>query len=376
MNLLTISLGRHILEKGSREYMRMQMYATHFDAMHIVVLTRHTHGYVDAIHEGNLHIYPTHARTRIQMLCAAFLISRRIIKETPGSFTVSAQDPLEIGWLSYFISLTTRALLHIQVHGDYFSSNAWVGTSLIRRLRRMFALTLLRTAPRIRVVSERIKSSLVSRGVKAERITVLPIRPELEAFLQVSYTPRTHGPYTFLYIGRLAPEKNILRIVEAFTSLCQTYTIRLRIVGGGEELSSIERFIRDHHVEEKVELIPWTTDVPLEMARADVFVLASLHEAYALTLVEAMAAGLPIVTTDVGCVGEIVEDNVHALVVREAGVAVYAAAMRRMIEEPLLRAHFSETNKRTAHTLAQMSPQTYTQLWAASILAGVSPVGK
>lgn len=369
MEVLAISLGRNILKPESRDRARMLSYAQYLEAYHLVVLTTKKHGYTEVIHDGTLHLYPTNSRFRIMMLIDAFCIGRRIVRNTQSSsFVITAQDPLLIGWISFFLAKLMGVDIHIQVHGDYFSTDAWCGRSLLRRIERMFALMLLRNVPRIRVVSERIRTSLIRRGVSENMITVLPIRPELETFLEVSRVDRDAPPYTFLYIGRLAPEKNIARIIGSFALLHAKYPdTNLRIVGEGSEKRMLEKLVVMHNLGDVITFLPWTQAVHAEMAQADMFLLASLHEAYALTLIEAMATGLPIVTTDVGCVGEVVHDAVHGIVVREEGDGVYADAMERLMIDIAFRKKCGIHGKETARVLSGHSADAYAHAWVTSI---------
>jgi len=372
MRLITISLGRNILDEESRERERMRLYAKELDAFYVIVLSRKEHGYFPIQHEGSLHIYATHSLLRMTMLLDAFIIIRRIMRGSDTNFqwTISAQDPLEIGWLSWLLSKVLHTRLHVQVHGDYVSSNNWVGYSLLRYVRRFLALILLRRAPRIRVVSERIKQSLVTHGVPSAALTVLPIRPELESFLAVTHTVQNSARCTFLYIGRLAPEKDIPKIIDAFALVYKdNSTVRLRIVGDGSERKRIAEMVEALACKDAITLMPWTENVPEEMARADVFLLASRHEAYALTLVEAMAAGLPLVTTDVGCVGEVVHDGVQGLVVHDDCVSTYADAMKRMSTDKALRESCSREGKKTAEKLAQVTKEEYAYTWVQAIIS-------
>lgn len=368
MEVLAISLGKNILKAESRDRVRMQQYAENIDGYHLIILTRRRDGYAEEVHEGNLHLYPTHSYTRLGMLFSAFWVARRTISNKKTMWVVTAQDPLEIGWLSWLIAQTTTAYLHIQVHGDYFSSAAWVGRSLFRYIRRFFALMLLRRAPLIRVVSNRIKSSLVTHGVSGEKIIVLPIRPELETFLACTHVVHTAPPCTFLFIGRLAPEKNISRIVRAFALVHKKYSeTHLRIVGEGDERERITALIATLGITDAVTLLPWTDTVGKEMAEADIFLLASLHEAYALTLIESMSVGLPLITTDVGCVGEVVLDGIHGLVVHEKGDRVYAEAMVRMMCDTPFRVHCGKNGKYTAQVLAEYSAEEYAKAWVTAL---------
>jgi len=368
MEVLALSIGRNILKQESRDRARMRQYAEHLDGYHLIILTRKSDGYTEEVHEGTLHLYPTHSTSRLSMLGDAYRISRRVMREKKVPWVVVAQDPLELGWLSWLIAKATSAHLHIQVHGDYFSSSAWVGCSLFRRIRRFLALMLLRRAPAIRVVSIRIEQSLIARGIAKERITVLPIRPELESFLEVNHSYRSIPPYTCLFIGRLAPEKNIPRIIRAFSLVLKHgEDIKLTIVGDGEEYARLTALVESLGIRESVTFSKWTERVQEEMSRADIFLLASRHEAYALTLIEAMAVGLPVITTDVGCVGEVVEDGVHGLVVRSESDEAYAEAIRELIQKPELQERYGRAGRSRASEIGEGTQDEYVHAWVRSL---------
>jgi glycosyltransferase involved in cell wall biosynthesis len=303
------------------------------------------------------------------MLAGAFRITRTILKKAPLSETViSAQDPLEIGWLAWLLATLGKVRLQIQVHGDYFDSG-WCGRSLVRYVKRYFALVLLKRAPAVRVVSERIKRSLVKRGIPEARITVLPIRPELEHFLSytaTSYEPST--PFVFLFVGRLAPEKDIPRIIRAFKEVSvRMPQARLRLVGSGGEEASLRALTTSLGIADAVTFVPWTQNVAEEMSCAHAFVLASKHEAYGLVLLEAMAVGLPLVTTDVGCVGEVVKDGVHGIVIKEKGATPLAHALECMMTEDAFREACRTHAKRTAEEVSTQSASAYTEAWVTSL---------
>ena len=367
MEVIILSLGRGILEQGSREHERMRMYAARLDALHVIVLTRKVHGYAVPIHDGTLHIYPTNSRTRFGMLVDAFFMARSILHKTrPEHCVVSAQDPLETGWLAWLLTRSSRARLHIQVHGDYFA-DGWVMGSLARRVMRLGATILLRIAPAIRVVSRRIEDSLVKRGISQHAVTVLPIRPELEAFLPHTTKGNAEG-FTFLYVGRMAPEKDVPRIVRAFGLLAARYPhMRLRLVGSGREEKQVDTLIATLGLVDKVTRVPWTAEVAEEMAHADALVLASKHEAYGLVLLEAMAVGLPSVTTDVGCVGEVFNDGYHGLVVREGGDEAFSSAMERMAKEPDAWKEYAIHAKKTATEIARTTAEAYADAWVNAL---------
>lgn len=369
MDVLMVSLGRSMLERGSREYLRATTYAANLGELHVIVLTRKEHGCEEALHEGNLHVYPTHSRTRAMMLVDALRIGYRIVgKNRKNPLTISAQDPMLIGWASWLLSLLPNTTLHIQVHGDYFSESPRRKRSISEWIGYCTGMVLIRRAPRVRVVSERIKSSLTKRGIPSEKITVLPIRPELERFLSVPRTVEDHDPFIFLATSRFAPEKNIPLIVRAFSAVNKRFPhTRLRLVGKGTEEGKIRALILSLDISAVVDIIPWTEAVEREMQQSDVFLSASDHEAYGLALVEALAAGLPVVTTDVGCVGEVIKDGVQGLVVNVRDEEAFTHAMERMVTDRVFRAHASRAGRATGERLSAVSSSEYARQWVASL---------
>ena len=370
LHIITIGTARQLLVPESREYARAKLYAAHTASLTTIVLTRREHGFVNTLHDENLHVHPTNSRSRFLMLIDALLLCVTVVREEKkkGVCIISSQDPLEVGWLVALIAFITRIPFHIQVHGDYWSTGAWCGRSPLRYLRRFFARVLLLRAPAIRVVSERIKQSLIARGVKENKINVLPIRPELETFLKEPDTFNDTESITFLSLGRLEPEKNIPRIIRAFALVHKRhFNTRLRIVGEGSERAKLESLIASRHLTDVVSLLPWSACVPKEMSSADVFLLASLHEAYALTLVEAMASGLPVVTTDVGCVGDVVRDGEHGLVVYKESDEAYAETMEHMVVDSDFRKVCGERARKKAFEQSRVTQDTYAKAWVTAV---------
>jgi glycosyltransferase involved in cell wall biosynthesis len=301
------------------------------------------------------------------MLIDALRIAMKCVHQKPEMpTTVTAQDPLELGMLAYVISRLTRIPYTVQVHGDYMSSY-WTENSFMRRARRTVLPFVLRHATVVRVVSERIRRSLLAIGIGDASIVVLPIRPELELFLDARRTHKKWQTFTVLTASRLAPEKNIPLLVRAFKRLHDCHSdVRLRIAGEGIERARIEHEIDVCGLREVVTVLPWVHDIGEEMARANVFALASFHEAYGLVLIEALASGTPVVTTDVGCVGEVVRHEVHGLVVPVGDERTFGEALVRMYEDTNFRNDVTKAGQVCAQGLLGSGEDVYAKQWVAT----------
>jgi glycosyltransferase involved in cell wall biosynthesis len=376
MEVLAISTARKILKPGSRDRVRMRSYSERLAALHIVVLTVGKKHGGSGFSEGNLHVYTTNSRNSLFMLFDAFRISRKIIKSKKrnSSIVISAQDPLWIGWLSWVLSWSQTTFFHVQAHGDYFDS-AWSKGSVLREFQKILALFILKRAAGVRVVSERIKKSLIKRGVSTSKITVLPIRPELERFLEQKHVYATEPPYNFLYVGRLAPEKDLPRLLKAFSVAYKSrQDIRLHLVGEGKLEPALQQTIETEGLKDVVLIERWKENIEETMSKADVLVLSSLHEAYGLVLVEAMAVGLPVITTDVGCVGEVIEDKRHGIVVDDEGVQAYAKAMLQMVHDPHKMQQMGISGKQKAREISAFSADAYVDAWVKGLAPEVEQV--
>lgn len=139
-----------------------------------------------------------------------------------------------------------------------------------------------------------------------------------------------------LTAGRLNEQKNHAGLLKAFASPVLS-NAHLLIAGEGELLPALRARAVDLGVATRVHFLGVRRDVAALMAAADAFVLASNWEGNPLVVLEAMAAGLPVVATDVGCVSELVSPETGRLVPRSDPPAL-AAALASLVEEPVLRA--------------------------------------
>ena len=108
-------------------------------------------------------------------------------------------------------------------------------------------------------------------------------------------------------IGRMASEKNHRVLLRAFAQLLPQYPgIRLRLLGGGHLEPALKRLTAELGLDHAVEFCGFSNDTPGFLGSFDIFVLPSQSEAMPLTLLEAIASGLPVVATEVGNIPRIV----------------------------------------------------------------------
>jgi len=331
-NLLAVSYAKQALVANSREQKRMLAYAEVLDQYHLVVFTRVKDQLPTKFQSGNLTVYGTNARTKIGMLFRAYQLSRQILKTNQQvSWVVSGQDPYETSLVGRWAARGLSVVNHVQIHGDNYSDQAWRKESMLNGLRLWYGKKVLLTTTSIRVVSERVKRSIVKLGVADDRVTVLPIAVALEEFLEVGERRSVNikPARKFIFLGRFSPEKNLLLLLESFALVVKEIAdVKLELVGQGRQKAELLEKVKDLGLEDSVVFTDWTDNVSNNLSTADVLVLVSKHEGYALVLIEAMAAGLPVVTTDVGCVGEFVSDGKEGRVVSDTKESIATGLLK------------------------------------------------
>jgi glycosyltransferase involved in cell wall biosynthesis len=181
---------------------------------------------------------------------------------------------------------------------------------------RLFTLRL-KYADRVIVISEQTKRDLIElRGIRPERIQVAYLAAE-EGFKVIDNLRKLHEmrvryslPDRYvLYVGNCRPHKNVSRVVEALAIIRQYEPdISLVIVGGYDSgRPAVEQTIRSLGLEPAVQFLGRVpeSDLPLLYNGADVFVFPSLYEGFGLPVLEAMACGTPVVTSDRASLPEI-----------------------------------------------------------------------
>jgi glycosyltransferase involved in cell wall biosynthesis len=173
---------------------------------------------------------------------------------------------------------------------------------------------------------------VVDRGWAAtDRVHVLPNGVEDESF--VARAPRSQRR-ELLFIGQWLPAKGTAYLVEAFADVARSADVRLTCIGTGASADVVTAAFPGD-VRARVHVVPSLDrdGVYQALRAADVFVFPTLSEGFSKALLEAMAAGLPIVATGVGAAVDVLQHGQNALLVPPASAPAVTAAVRRYLED-------------------------------------------
>ena len=214
----------------------------------------------------------------------------------------------------------------------------------------------LRRAARVICLTRQEAHHLVTLGVDEDRIAVIPNGVDLGEFHDLADHRDAGLGTTGLFVGRLdSSQKGLGILVRALAALPHAAGLRLRLVG--EDWGASEALLRlasRHGVRDRLALVGPVPRAHLlrEYARADFLVLPSLFEPFGIVLLEAMAAGIPVVASRVGGIPEVVVDGDTGLLVEPGDAEALASAMLRLAESPALRARLGTRGRKRACSYA------------------------
>jgi glycosyltransferase involved in cell wall biosynthesis len=216
------------------------------------------------------------------------------------------------------------------VHGWAFSAYSGLSGLLYRAADRLMAPL---TTVTICVSEQELAAGLEAGACRAERSVVI------HNAVDVAGAPRSRHDRPvprLIAVGRLKAPKDFLTLVRALAAL-PGGSFEALIVGDGPDRAQVEAEIERLGLEGSVRLTGERSDVPELLADADIFVLSSRSEGLPVSVLEAMAAELPVVASAVGGLAELVDDGGTGILVPAGDEQALAQALGRLVEDAELR---------------------------------------
>lgn len=239
-------------------------------------------------------------------------------------------------------------------HGRWFPD-------LPRRKRIVFNRLMLRKRDRVVGVGQSVRRALVeNEGIPADRVGVIYNGVDLAPYegepVDRAAVRREIGigeeAFVIIQVARLDALKDHKTAVRTMQRVSEHHRDALLVlVGEGPECEAIQAEISRLALGDRVLMLGLRDDVPRLLAAADLFLLTSVSEGIPLTLIEAMAARLPVVSTNVGGVGEVIADGECGLLRPSGDDAQLAEAILSLAADPERRREMGERGHQRAHEL-------------------------
>lgn len=249
-----------------------------------------------------------------------------------------------------------RRIVHTP-HGHYFHGG-YAGPAMIRLFVRLERWAARFTDRLVALTDQEARDHLrLGIGTPAQFATI-PSGVELAAFEKPAEPPATVRaalglpPHAGLIgsVGRLEPVKGHRYLVDAFARLAPRFPeLHLALIGDGPLFAELRARAQRQGVAERVRFLGWRDDTPVLLHALDLFVFPSLNEGMGRALVEAMAAGRPIVASRAGGIPEVLAEGEAGLLVEPADALDLARGIETLLRDPGLRTGLGEAGRRRAH---------------------------
>ena len=310
----------------------------------------------------------------IEFFCAGFLLAVLLIFRRDCRVII-AQGPYE-GAAAAMAKLLARCAgkrvaLIVESHGDFeadlFLQRRIVFADAVRWMMRRVARFTLNRADALRAISHSTRQQLAAWRPDCPIVQFMAWT-DIDAFFQAKdAVPKTIPPIV-LYVGVLIPRKGILHLVNAFAAVINEFPqARLLLIGREDDpeyAQQLQERVRLLRLQRQVE---FAADMPQAelaryMAQAHLFVLPSLSEGLGRVVVEAMAAGTPVIGSRVGGIPDMIQDGENGFLVPPGDELALAEKMRWMFEHPKKTVEFGQRANRFA--MQFFSKEIYTQGYA------------
>jgi glycosyltransferase involved in cell wall biosynthesis len=282
---------------------------------------------LEPLHIRNISFIPTNGVNRLHALYKMYRLADHICREEQVDI-IQAIDSTFTGLVGYIMKKKYRKILEVCVVGNDPYDDYWLRMRIWNRLLAPVSRHIISACDGVQVDAMRAAYSLVMRGkVARSKIFHLPFVPygirhfRLANGLRIRNELLAAGETKLvLFVGRLTRQKNVHFLLRCFREIVERFPgARLLVIGDGEEETNLKLAARTFGIADKIDWKGFVaySKLPEYFRAADVFVLPSLLEGTPRVLILAAAAGIPIVSTDVGGADSVIEQGKTGFIVRQ-----------------------------------------------------------
>jgi len=342
MHVLMISLDASLLgDQHGNTVQRHLEYARRIGALTIVTYNPARQPKAPQQFAEGLSVYPVNTRP-VLFPWVAYRVAARLQRQRPAD-VVTTQDPFACGLVGVLLKWRFGLPLNVQSHSHFFDNPHWIAERPLRnRALSALARFIVPRADTLRVLSEREKAICVRHGVQPERITVLTVPTPVDVFAQPVGEGRlaelraalglAPDAPVLLWVGFPAAFKHIELLLAAYRQVRAARPAARLVLAG--DFQTRPDFVRQAGAEGvifagRVE----HGDLPAYYQLASIYVHSSRYEGVARVLMEALAAGTPVVATDHLGAAEVVRHGESGLLTAHTPEAL-AEAIIALLDDP------------------------------------------
>jgi glycosyltransferase involved in cell wall biosynthesis len=243
----------------------------------------------------------------------------------------------------------------------------WTNQTAALRVYGILDRLALRRFERVFCVSAAVRLKLLNSGISEESVHLVengvPVSEFCHAVASLADMASEQGPRIGM-VGRLVEQKGFHLVLKAAPQILKRFPkARFIVVGEGPYSEELTRLCQSLRIESSVFFLGQRDDMPGLYRSLDAFVLPSFNEGMPMTLLEAMAAGIPTIATRVGAVPSVINDQKTGLLVEPGSVEALQCALERILDSLELRVTLGSNGQAwvRAHASIERTAQRYTE---------------
>lgn len=340
LKVLMYSLDRQLFEEGGDARRRLAEYGRLVQSLDVVVLT--PRGKTPQTVSENVRLHPTNSRSRLFYVRDGARLGRKLIDGSACDVVVT-QEPYFTGYIGWRLAKRRKVKLLVSSYGNNVFDPHWLSESWKHRMLKMIGRRVFERADAIQTDGFETVEDLKSRY--GDKVFWKPIIPANIGDFRCDEA-KPARPVRILFVGRLADQKNLpllLDVMERMKTAVPAGAASFTIVGDGPQRRFLEAELKRRGLGETVRYSPNLDrrEIVEVFATHHLLLLTSLYEGFAKVFMEAAAAGLPIVTTRVSGVANIVRDGETGLVVEQGDAEGLVTKLKALIDDPARLGRFS-----------------------------------
>lgn len=363
--ILFVTRDQTVLEADTPTQTYFKNLTEVFDEIHIIVLglkKRKT----DTIRIAEkAWIYPTVSKHFLRQPFTVYHVAKQQLKFTDGfrPDIVVALDPFESGIAGYFIAWKFKRAFQLQVTEDFFM-DTYVEESEYNKWRLRFARFLLKRAQSVRTGTDTLLQKIAGAYESIPDLAVLPKYFNIQGTIQAAASLEADKLYpqfafTVLFVGELDHNSTLFRAIDAVRPLLSTPSIGFVVIGDGPAKKEFQERTRLLAIDSQVLFVSKVVDTLPHMRSADVLICTDTTSESDAIVIQAAAAGLPLVMAHTPLRDDLFTDGTDSFLCEPSDTTEFSKKMAKFLNTNSMRSQFSQIAKEIVSSRIEEDPKMY-----------------